>query len=176
MTTSNTTRRHLVAGAIAGLMGAPIRVVCAAGSDIMHSEEAIHQEPMFRASRKRVYEALTEARQFAKVVELSGAMQAMPPGSKAAEIAGEIGGPFAIFGGHIVGRHVELVPGERLVQAWRVVDWHPGIYSIVKFELTEAGAETKLVFDHTGFPRGLAEHLASGWEEHYWEPLRKYLA
>ena len=27
-----------------------------------------------------------------------------------------------------------------------------------------------------GFPKGLGEHLASGWKEHYWDTLEKYLA
>jgi activator of HSP90 ATPase len=103
-------------------------------------------------------------------------MQGMPPGPKAAEISREVGGALTIFGGHIVGRQVELVPNQRIVQAWGVVDWTPGAYSIAKFEPSEEGAATKLVFDHTGFPHGIAEHLASGWEEHYWGPLRKFLA
>lgn len=123
-----------------------------------------------------MYEALTDARQFAELVELSGAMKSMALGTKAAEISREIGGAFTIFGGHIVGRQVELIENQRIVQAWRVVDWNPGVYSIAKFELTEMSAETRLVFDHTGFPRGTAEHLASGWEENYWAPLRKFLA
>jgi len=150
--------------------------VSAAENAISHAAESIHQEPVFRASRKRIYDALLDARQFAKIVELSGAMQGTPPGTKAAEISPEVGGAFTIFGGHIVGRQIELVPNQRIVQAWRVVDWKPGDYSIAKFELTEQGAETKIVFDHVGFPRGTAEHLASGWEEHYWGPLRKFLA
>jgi len=75
-----------------------------------------------------------------------------------------------------VGRQLELVPNQRIVQAWRVVDWKPGDYSIARFELTEQGSQTKVNFEHKGFPAGTAEHLASGWEEHYWEPLRKFLA
>ena len=74
-----------------------------------------------------------------------------------------------------MGRQLELVPNQRIVQAWRVVDWKPGDYSIAKFELIDQGAETKLVFDHTGFPQGEAEVLAPGWKAHYWEPLRKFL-
>ncbi len=31
-------------------------------------------------------------------------------------------------------------------------------------------------FDHTGFPKGHAETLASGWNAHYWEPLAKFFA
>ena len=113
------------------------------------------------------------AGQFAKMT--GEAMQSMSLGNSPTEISKEAGGAFTIFGGHIVGRQIELLPGERIVQAWRVTDWKPGVYSIAKFELTEHGSGTRIVFDHTGFPTGLAQHLASGWREHYWGPLEKYL-
>jgi activator of HSP90 ATPase len=74
--------------------------------------------------------------------------------------------------GHITGRHIELVPDQRIVQARRVVDWILGVYSIVKFELTEQGSDTKIIFDHTGFPVGKAQHLAEGWKANYWELYR----
>jgi activator of HSP90 ATPase len=34
------------------------------------------------------------------------------------QISREVGGAFSLFGGIIVGRHIELVPNERIVQAW----------------------------------------------------------
>ena len=141
--------------------------------EISHTAEAIHQEVIFNASRKRVYEALTDTSQFDKVVQLSEAGRSIA--NRATRISPEVGGTFSIFGGYIVGRHIEMIPNERLVQAWREVSWPPGLYSIVKFELAEQGAETKLVFDHTGFPEGAAKHLAIGWKANYWEPLRKSL-
>src|SRR6266849_6893320 len=146
------TRRRLVAGAVAlaGCGAGPIRVWAGAEDGISHMAESIHQEPVFQASRKRVYEALTDARQFDKIVQLSGAMQSgMALGKKPTEISRQVGGAFTLFGGHITGRHIELVPDRRIVQAWRVVDWNPGVYSIVKFELTEQGSSTKIIFDHT---------------------------
>lgn len=135
---------------------------------ISQTSESIHQEVVFKAPRKRVYEALTDEKKFRQVTDfiMKGA---------SAEISREVGGSFSIFGGVILGRHIELVPYERLVQAWREKDWDPGVYSIVRFQLDEQGAETKLVFDHTGFPQGAAVHLAPGWWSHYWEPLQKYL-
>ena len=142
--------------------------------EISRSAEAIHQEPVFKARRKRVYEALTDAKQFDELTHLSHDMHIA--GMKPTEISREVGGAFTLFGGHIVGRQVELEPNERIVQAWRVVDWAPGWYSIAKFELVEQGAGTKIVFDHMGFPTGLAEHLAEGWKAHYWDSLQKYLA
>jgi activator of HSP90 ATPase len=142
--------------------------------EISHSAEAIHQENVFKANRKRVYEALTETKQFDKLVKLSGISDAL--GTKPTQISNEVGGAFTIFGGHIIGRQLELLPGDRIVQAWRVVDWEPGWYSIARFDLVEQRTGTKIVFDHTGFPKGLGEHLASGWKEHYWDTLQKYFA
>ena len=175
-----TSRRRMIMGvavAFGGVASGSIRAWASAEEGISHTAESIHQEPVFQASRKRVYEALTETKQFDKVTRLSAAMQSgMSLGSKPTEISHEEGGTFTLFGGHIVGRHLELVRNERVVQAWRVVDWNPGAYSIVKFELHEQGSGTKLVFDHTGFPEGKGQHLAAGWKANYWEPLEKYLA
>jgi activator of HSP90 ATPase len=168
----------MVAGAvaIAGFGGAPGRGLAADGDDIRHTAESIHQEPAFRAPRKRLYEALTDAKSFAQVERLSAAMQSgMSLGNQPTAISPQPGGAFTLFGGHIVGRHIELVPNQRIVQAWRVADWAPGVFSIVKFELSDSGTGSRIVFDHVGFPEGQAQHLASGWAANYWEPLRKFL-
>jgi activator of HSP90 ATPase len=135
---------------------------------ISHECECIHQEVVLKATRKRVYEALTDEKKFAQVTDfvMKGA---------SAQISPEVGGAFSIFGGVILGRHIELVPYERIVQAWREKDWPAGVYSVVRFQLDEQGTETNLIFDHTGFPQGASVHLAPGWWTHYWEPLRKYL-
>lgn len=173
------TRRQMIldsAIAFGGLALGSREAWAGAEEEISHTAESIHQEPVFKASRKRVYEALTDAKQFDKVIQLSGVMQSMHLGDKPAEISHEVGGAFALFGGYITGRHIELVPSERIVQAWRAGSWDPGVYSIAKFELVEQGSGTRIVFDHTGFPKGKAEDLASGWKAHYWEPLEKLLA
>jgi activator of HSP90 ATPase len=92
-----------------------------------------------------------------------------------AEISPEAGGAFSMFGARVVGRNVELVPDRRIVQAWRSASWQPGIYSIAKFELTGDAGHVKVVLDHTGFPQGAFASLTSGWNEHYWQPLKKFL-
>ncbi len=142
----------------------------AGNEEISRAAESIHQEIILKASRKRVYEALTNAEQFTKVIRLS-----KYPDGPAATISREPGGSFSLFGDHIVGRHVELVPNERIIQAWRAGSWEAGAYSIVRFDLKEQADQTKIIFDHTGFPMGLAEHLLDGWNSNYWEPLKKYL-
>jgi activator of HSP90 ATPase len=142
--------------AVAATTGAP-------DDEISRTEESIRQVVGYRASRQRVYDALTDDQQFAKLTGLP------------ATISRDAGGAFSMFGGEITGRHVELVPGERIVQAWRSESWKHGIYSIARFELTEQGSGTKLVLDHAGFPKGDADSLAAGWKSHYWGPLSKYL-
>jgi len=171
--------RRQAIGAIAMTLGGMTTSATTATAEpveeISHSAEAIHQESVFKASRKRVYEALTDTKQFDRVIELSGAKKSMALGSEPTQVSGEVGGAFVLFGGHIVGRQIELVPNARIVQAWRVVDWEPGIYSIVRFELVEDAGGTRIVFYHTGFPKGQGAHLAAGWKAHYWEPLTKLL-
>jgi activator of HSP90 ATPase len=122
----------------------------------------LHQEIDIKASRQRIYDALLDSKQF---TAFSGAP---------AEISREPGGTFSLFGGLIVGRNVELVPKERIVQAWRPAAWEPGVYTVVKFELKELGPQTRIVLDHTGFPEGNFRHFEYGWYAHYWEPLKKF--
>ena len=124
---------------------------------------SIHEESNFKASPQRLYELLLDSKQFA-------ALTGMP-----AEIDPKAGGAFSMFGGVIVGRNIELITNQRIVQAWRPTHWDPGVYSIVKFELKPQGAETILVLDHTGFPEGDYDSLDSGWHSHYLEPLKKFL-
>jgi activator of HSP90 ATPase len=171
---STPTRRQLIAGIAITLGGV------AAGSEVWgkgqqpamkevpgtaanQTRTSLHQEADFKASPQRIYEVLLDSKQFA-------ACTGMP-----AEIDPRAGGAFSMFGGQILGRNVELIANQRIVQAWRPAHWDPGVYSIVKFELKPQGSGTALVLDHTGFPEGEFDHLTWGWQNHYFEPLRKFL-
>jgi len=171
-------RQVLIGGATAlGGLAWPRGPTCAAtAGEISRAAESIHQEPTFAAPRKRVYEALTDAGQFDRVTQASGVMKELSHMTEPTRISPDEGGRFVLFGGYIVGRHLELVPSELIVQAWRVGNWARGVYSLVRFELLDLSPGTRIVFDHTGFPAGKAEHLAAGWHTHYWEPLEKTLA
>jgi activator of HSP90 ATPase len=173
------TRRQIITGgaiAVAGVVMCPLPALADASDEVSHAAEAIHQERLFKASRKRIYQALTVTKQFDQITHDLMQSAAMAKMQKPTAISPHVGGTFALFGGYIVGRHIELVPNELIVQAWRVGSWDRGIYSIIRFQLTEQGAGTKIIFDHAGFPKGQAEHLASGWQEHYWDPLEKFLS
>ena len=128
------------------------------------TKTSLHYQVDLNPVPQRVYEVLLDSKLFA-------AFTGLP-----AEIDGKPGGAFSLFGGLIEGRNVELIPNQRIVQAWRPSHWDPGVYSIVRFELKPSGARTTMVLDHTGFPEGLADHLNEGWHEHYLDALKKYFA
>ncbi len=123
---------------------------------------ALHQEIPIKAAPQRIYEALLDSKKFAA---FSGAP---------AEIDAKEGGAFAMFAGQILGRNVELVANQRIVQAWRPTHWDAGFYSIVEFQLKPQDAGTLVILDHKGFPEGDFDHLTEGWNGHYWEPLKRY--
>lgn len=167
-------RRQVIAGLATAVVGLAAGSL-ARGSGPQNAGEAqstgveglltyLHQEIDIKATAQRIYEVLLDSKQFA-------ACTGMP-----AEIDPKVGGALTMFGGLILGRNVELVPNQRVVQAWRPASWDPGVYSMVKFELKAQPAGTRVVLDHTGFPEGSFRHLDAGWYTHYWEPLRKFLA
>jgi activator of HSP90 ATPase len=124
----------------------------------------LHQEIEIKATAQRIYTALLDTKQFT-------AFSGFP-----ADINPEAGGAFTLFGGLIVGRNIELVPNQRIVQAWRPTHWDAGVYSLVRFELKERAGNTQIILDHTGFPEGNFRHLNLGWYAHYWDRLKKFLA
>ena len=124
----------------------------------------IHQEVEIKGSPKAVYDILTSSKKFAEMT-----------GGREADISAEEGGAVSLFGGDIRARNVELVPGKRVVQAWRSFRWPEGVYSIVRFELEASGNGTKLTFDQSGYPDDAHDMLKGGWPMMYWEPMSKML-
>jgi activator of HSP90 ATPase len=142
---------------------APEAVVDAQAKKENLTRTSIHQEVPIKAAPGQIYAALLDSAQFSAFSGLT------------AEMDSREGGAFSLFGGVISGRNVEFVPDRRIVQAWRPASWDEGVYSLVKFELTPQGSDTLIVFDHTGFPEGKYDGLFSGWNEHYWSRLAKFL-
>jgi len=125
---------------------------------------SLHQEIELNAPPERIFHVLLDSKQFAAFTGIPATIDPSP------------GGAFNTFGGLIEGRNVELIPNQRIVQAWRPTHWDPGVYSLVHFELKALSNGTALVLDHTGFPEGEFDHLDPGWHARYWDPLKKYLA
>ena len=98
-----------------------------------------------------------------------------------ARLTDQEGEEFTLFSGRVEGRQIELVPGERVVQAWRFGDEHPGtwdagVYSVVRFTLKAERNATKLIIDHDAIPTECQDHIASGYPAFYHDPIAAYLA
>jgi uncharacterized protein YndB with AHSA1/START domain len=129
----------------------------------------IHQEALIDATPLEVFAYLTDGETFAAAT------------GKAARVKAWAGSAFSLFDGRVEGRQIELVPGQRVVQAWRFGDAHPdvwddGVYSIVRFTLTPEGDRTRFVVDHDAVPAEWHEHLETGYPIFYQEPMARYFA
>ncbi|MCI4318582.1 MAG: SRPBCC domain-containing protein [Thermoplasmata archaeon] len=95
-----------------------------------------------------------------------------------ARISTKVGGKFMAWDGYIHGANLELVPGKRIVQSWVPTDetWPEGHESKVRFDLIPTPKGTRVTFTHSDVPKEHVGHLASGWRESYWTPLRAYLS
>ena len=128
---------------------------------------SIHQEAIIKTSPEKVYEFLTDAEVFAAVTE------------QPARVSDREGEAFSLFSGRVEGRQIELVPGERVVQAWRFGSahpgaWAPGVYSVVRFTMRAEDGATRFVIDHDGIPSGWRDHIEGGYPTFYAEPLSRY--
>lgn len=124
----------------------------------------VAQTVHFDAAVDRVYAAIADSREHS-------AFTGAP-----AELASHVGGPFTTHGGAIEGRMLEVVPNERIVQAWRSGDWPDGVFSIVRYDFAPDDDGTRISLEHTGLPEDASAHIADGWRQRYWEPLETYLA
>ena|SRR5688572_794062 len=124
----------------------------------------IKQTVTFDATPRQIYSALIDAEQHSAFT-----------GAKA-RITNGVGTRFSAYGGYITGITVDLVPGKRIVQAWRGKNWPKGAYSIVCIELEAAGRKrTRLNFSQYGVPDKFHARISQGWKENYWTPLKQWL-
>jgi len=125
---------------------------------------SIHQIVEFNAAPTSVYEMMMDETLHS---DLSGGHVTM---SK------EINGEFSVFEGYCTGHNIELIPGEKIVQAWHFQEdgWPDDHYSTCTFIFKPSTAGCLLDFTQTRIPEHKTEALAQGWKTYYWEPLREY--
>jgi uncharacterized protein YndB with AHSA1/START domain len=122
----------------------------------------IHLETTIPAAPEQVYELLTDGDGFGKATGMPGY-----GGTSEGEF-------FSVHGGNTLGRQIELVPGERVVQAVRLKAWEPGVWSLLTFTLAPAPEGTLLTLDQVGYPPSLHDHLVAGYPMFYFTPMAEY--
>lgn len=126
--------------------------------------KTIKQKVKFSASPETIYELLADSKR-----------HMMLTGQKA-EISRKVGGSFSIRAGQVTGINVDLVPGKRLVQAWRSKDFPVGIFSMASFQISRSKAGgTEVLLTHRGVPKELIPKIESDWRKLCWEKIRALL-
>ena len=123
----------------------------------------IHQTTLIPAAPKAVYAALTDPGEHTVFT-----------GSKATG-APKVGGKFTAWDGYIMGTYKKLTSGKTIVAEWTTTEWPTAMPpSTITITLKEKNGKTELTLDHTDVPKDGADDYATGWEEYYWKPLKKY--
>lgn len=127
--------------------------------------KTIKQRVKFSAPPATVYDLLADSKKHSAVT------------GRKASISRKVGGTFSVNGNEVTGVNVDLVPGKRIVQAWRHRRFPEGIFSMAAVTLTpttEGG--TDLVLTHRGVPKELIPETELAWREQYWARIKAYLA
>jgi uncharacterized protein YndB with AHSA1/START domain len=98
-------------------------------------------------------------------------------GSGEAVMSGEVGAEISALDGQITGRNLELVPDERIVQAWRTEEFGDETEdSIVTILLQATEDGTLLTLEHSNVPDRLRSYEEGGWQSNYFEPMAVYFS
>ena len=92
-----------------------------------------------------------------------------------AKIDPKVGGKFSAWDGYILGKTLELEPFKRIVQTWRTTEF-PKDAPDSKLEvlLETEGKGTRVTLIHTNIPDGQGDMYKQGWEDYYFEPMKRY--
>jgi activator of HSP90 ATPase len=92
-----------------------------------------------------------------------------------ARVEPRVGGTFTAWDGYISGKTLELKPYTRILQAWRTTEFPDGSPdSRVEVLLEAVAGGTKLTLIHSNIPAGQTDSYKKGWDEFYFEPMKKY--
>jgi activator of HSP90 ATPase len=125
--------------------------------------ESLEISTVLPATPKRLYEAWLSSKEH---TAMTGGQASIEP---------KISGKHYAWDGYIRGVNLELEPYKRIVQSWRSDEFPEGSQDSrleVRFEAIKGG--TKLTLVHSDIPEGQGDSYESGWDENYFQPMKKY--
>ena len=126
--------------------------------------KTIKQRVKFKAPPAIIYDLLADSRKHTAVT------------GRKANISSKIGGTFSTGGDDVTGINVDLVPAQRIVQAWRHRRFPAGIFSMAAVTLTPTpDGGTDLVLTHRGVPKDLIPETEQAWRDGVWSRIKAYL-
>lgn len=91
-----------------------------------------------------------------------------------ATASNKVGGAFTAWDGYIHGTNLVLEEHKRIVQSWRTSQFLENeADSQIEVLLIERKGVTELTLIHSNLPESGA-HYRKGWDEHYFQPMKKY--
>lgn len=130
----------------------------------MPETTTLEQQVAFPASPEIVYKAYTDP---LEQTRFTGAEATGQP---------KVGNRFTAWDGYIEGTYLELIPGQKIVQAWQTTEWPDGYPpSLVEITLRAVPEGTELTLRHTAVPHSQADDYDAGWHSSYWQPLLVHL-
>lgn len=107
---------------------------------------------------------------------LDGKSHAQMTGTTTAKGSTTVGDAIEAWDGYISGRNLKLVPGKRIVQAWRTTEFGSGDADLqIDVTLEKAARGTRVTLTHSNVPDGHTGYK-SGWSEFYFTPMKAYFA
>ena len=128
--------------------------------------KTIKQKVVFKnAKTKDVYDAYMNAK---KHTHVTGAP---------AKINNKEDTEYSAHNEYIKGKNLRLLKDKLIVQTWRASTWKDtDMDSTFIIHLEQKGKDTVLEMIHANVPDGEADGLFKGWKQHYWKPMKSYLA
>jgi uncharacterized protein YndB with AHSA1/START domain len=115
------------------------------------------------ASKETIYKAWLDGKQHAAMTATAGAIA-----------SAKVGDSFMAHDGYITGKNVELVPNSKIVQSWRTVEFSDDeADSVIEVTFEDAVGGTLVTLTHSNLPPHGTQY-ESGWQTHYFEPMKVY--
>jgi activator of HSP90 ATPase len=106
---------------------------------------------------------------------LDGTAHAAMTGCRSASGSPLEGAAFMAWDDYITGRNLKLEPGRRIVQSWRTTIFTPADPdSQIDVLLEPVAGGTKVTLRHSNVPDGHTGYQDGGWQDHYFEPMKRY--
>ncbi|OAA51688.1 Aha1 domain family [Metarhizium rileyi] len=85
------------------------------------------------------------------------------------------GGKFELFGGNVSGEYLELEPGKKIVQSWRLSQWPAGHFSELHIDFDQNNVDhvTLMSVQWKGVPVGQEEVTKRNWLEYYVKSIKQ---
>jgi len=87
----------------------------------------------------------------------------------------EVGAEFSLWDGDIIGKNIELIENEKLVQEWYFDEDEERDASIVTIKIWKKNSSCSVELMHTNIPDEAYDNIVEGWNEAYLGAIKNLL-